>query len=95
VLVKMVEGLRVFLLIGALVNFVASTVLFRAAGRPFINWYMRVFALPIALQRFLSDDRLVRIWGVSWSGLSLAAWWYLGTPEGEAFLRALSPRRPP
>ena len=89
----MIEGFRLFLLIGALVNLVASTVLFQAAGRPFIDWYMRVFGLPIALQRFLSDDRLVRIWGVSCSGLSIAAWWYLGTPQGEAWFRALGLQR--
>jgi len=91
----MVEGLRLFLLVGALVNLLASTVLFRVAGRPFVHWYMRVFRLPIALQRFLSDDRLIRVWGVSYSGLSMLAWWYLGTPEGEVLFRALGRQRTP
>ena len=85
------EGLRLFLLIGAFVNLVASTVLFRAYGRPFIDWYVRVFRLPVEMRRLLSDDRVVRIWGVGSSGLSLAAWWYLGTPEGEAVVRAIAP----
>ena len=89
------EGLRLFLLIGACINLLASTVLFRAAGRPFVQWHMRVFRLPVALQRFLSDDRLIRIWGLSCSGLSIDAWWYLGTPEGEALFRALGRERTP
>ena len=91
----MVEGLRFLLLAGALVNLLASTVLFRVVGRPFVHWYMRVFRLPVPLQRCLSDDRIIRIWGVSCSGLSILAWWYLGTPEGEALFSDLGRQRTP
>ena len=85
-----VDGLRLLLLIAAFVNLVASTVLFRAYGRPFIDWCIRVFRLPVDMRRLLSDDRVVRIWGLGSSGLSLAAWWYLGTPQGEALVRTLA-----
>jgi hypothetical protein len=91
----MVEGLRLLLLIGAFVNLVASTVLFRAYGRPFLDWCVRVFRLPAEMRRLLSDDRVVRIWGVGAAALSLAAWWYLGTADGEALVRPMAAPRAP
>lgn len=63
-----------------------STVLYRAAGRPIIRWYARVFRLPTELHRFLSNDRLVRVWGLGSAGVNIAVWWYLGTPDGAAML---------
>jgi len=91
----MLEGLRLFLLFSAVANLLLSTILFRGAGRPFINWYSRAFKLPVDFQRFLSNDRVVRVWGLCNAGLSLIAWWYLGTPEGASAFRAFVPQRLP
>lgn len=91
----MLEGLRLFLLFSVVANLLLSTVLFRAAGRPFIDWYTRAFKFPVEIQRFLSHDRVLRVWGLGNAGLSFAAWWYLGTFEGEAAFRALVPQRMP
>jgi hypothetical protein len=83
----MVDGLRWFLLVGAALSFALSTILYRPIGRPFVRWHVRVFRLPVALHHVLSNDRLVRIFGVGSAGLNLACWWYLGTPDGVAMLR--------
>jgi hypothetical protein len=91
----MLEGLRLFLLFSFVANLLLSTVLYRAAGRPFIDWYTRTFKFPVEIQRFLSHDRVLRVWGFGNAGLSLVAWWYLGTSEGESAFRALVPQRMP
>ena len=91
----MLEALRLFLLVGAAANLLVSTMLFRRVGRPLIDWYVRVFTFPLQFQRVLGRDRVVRIWGVGTAGLSLVAWWYLGTPDGEETFRALVPPRMP
>jgi len=91
----MLEGLRFFLLSSTIANLLLSTVLFRAAGRPFVDWYLRTFKFPADLQRFLSRDRVVKVRALANAGLSLAAWWYLGTPEGAATFRGLLPQRVP
>ena len=91
----MLEGLRMVLLFSAIASAVLSTALFRAAGRPFIDWYVRVFRFARPLQQLLANDRVVRIWGLTSSALTLVAWWYLGTPEGEDAFRALAPRAVP
>ena len=89
----MLENLRFSLLITALATFLLSTVLFRLAGRPFIDWYLRIFRFPIQIQRLLANDRLVQIWGLGTAGLSLVVWWYLGTPAGQSAFGSLKPER--
>lgn len=91
----MLEGFRVILLFGVVGTVVLSTALFRAAGRPLIDWYVRVFRFPEPLRKLLASDRVVRIWGLASSVLTLVAWWYLGTPEGEVAFRAFAPRAMP
>jgi hypothetical protein len=91
----MLESLRFFLLITAFASCVLSTVLFRVAGRPFINWYLGVFRFPVQIQRLLANDRLVHVWGLGSSGLSLVVWWYLGTLGGQSAFGALMPQRMP
>jgi hypothetical protein len=88
----MLEAARLFLMVGAVVSVLLSTVLYRAVGRPIIDWYTRVFSLPVPLQQLLSRDVLVRAWGVGAAALNVAVWWYLGTSDGEAFFRGFSPR---
>jgi hypothetical protein len=88
----MLEALRLFLMVGAVVNVLLSTVLYRAVGRPFIDWYTRLVSLPDGLQRLLSRDVLVRAWGLGTAAVNVAVWWYLGTADGEAFFRGLTPR---
>lgn len=56
----MLETLRSLLLMSALGNLILSTVLYRVAGRPFIDWYLRIFQFPVQIQRFLANDRVVR-----------------------------------
>jgi hypothetical protein len=84
----MVTALRWFLLSAAVINLLMATVLYRPVGRPFMYWYMSFFQFPRALRRLLSRDRLVQAWGLGSSAVCLALWWYLGTADGEALLRA-------
>ena len=84
------DAARVFLLSGALLYVLMSTVLYRAAGRPFAHWYMSFFQFPVLLRRLLLHDRVLRLWGIVSSILCIAIWWYLGTPEGEASLAAIA-----
>lgn len=91
----MLESLRFSLVIAALATCLLSTVFFRIAGRPLIDWYLGVFRFPVQIQRLLANDRLVQIWGLGCSGLSLVVWWYLGTPGGQSAFGALMPQRTP
>ena len=54
----MTDAARVFLLSGAILYVLMSTVLYRAAGRPFVHWYMSFFQFPRLLRRLLAHDRL-------------------------------------
>ena len=84
------DAARVFLLSGAVLYVLMSTVLYRAAGRPFVHWYMSFFQFPMLLRRLLAHDRVVRVWGIASSILCIAIWWYLGTAEGEALLATIA-----
>jgi hypothetical protein len=86
----MTDAARIFLLSGAVLYVLMATVLYRAAGRPFVHWYVSFFQFPALLRRVLAHDRVVRAWGIAASILCLAVWWYLGTPDGEASLAALA-----
>ena len=67
-----------------------ESLLYRAAGRPFVHWYMSFFQFPRLLRRLLAHDRILRLSGIVSSLLCIAIWWYLGTPEGEASLAAIA-----
>lgn len=82
----MTDAARWFLLSGAILNALMATVLYRAVGRSLIYWYMSFFQFPRLLRRLLSNDTLVRAWGIASSIVCLALWWYLGTPHGDALL---------
>jgi len=56
--------LRSFVLAGAIVNAVLATVLYRAVGRPLLQWFMRFFQFPAELRSLLSRDRVVRTWAL-------------------------------
>ena len=91
----MLENVRFFMLITALATCLLSTVLFRVAGRPFIDWYVGFFRFPVQAQRLLANDRVVQVLGLGSSALSLIVWWYLGTPNGKSAFEAFVPRGVP
>lgn len=82
----MTEAARVFLLSGAVLYVLMSTVLYHTAGRPFVHWYISFFQFPRLLRRLLAHDRIVRVWGLASALLCIAIWWYLGTAHGDATL---------
>jgi hypothetical protein len=84
----MVTALRWFLLSAAIINVLMATVLYRPVGRAFIYWYMSFFQFPAVLRRRLARDRVVQAWGLASAATCLALWWYLGTADGQAMLRA-------
>lgn len=85
----MIQVLRWTLLLGGVTSLAISTLLFKAAGDPLRARASRLIRWPEHQQAspYRSPMR-VRAWGIMAGGLSLAAAWYLWTPDGTALVAA-------
>jgi hypothetical protein len=87
---------RWLLLANGVLALLGATVLYGPARRrvldPWLRLNERVAGRPLDPPMF--RERPVRLWWLLMGALMLAAWWYLGTPDGAtAAARLLAPRR--
>jgi hypothetical protein len=85
----MITTVRWVLLVNGVVVLLGATVLHRPFRALFVDPYLRLGARVMGRDEraevpWVFREGPMRVWSVVMGVMSLAAWWYLGTPAGAA-----------
>jgi len=83
----MLAIVRLGLLFSGIATIALSTILFRHIGQPLTGaWWRQFTRLGHEPPKYLANPRFLRAWGILAGAGCLAAYWYVGTPQGSALI---------